>query len=216
MCKKIHRGGNAEQYYADKKYKEALAVAVEACAEDAKGQTCYICLEAVHPSTGEGLVRGCACQGEVGFAHVSCLVRQNECLVEPEVLEREGFNLNSFDEKLLLCSLCKRRHDADILHALGWGYWKLYAGKPERRSYKEAIMMFYLYLLQSGCSEEAEQVTIAVRKMLAWRQAESLSIQTRADEAEALLEREQARGDKLQKKLDRLRKKVDKQGKRRR
>ena len=32
MCKKIHRGGNAEQYYADKKYKEAVAVAVEACA----------------------------------------------------------------------------------------------------------------------------------------------------------------------------------------
>ena len=42
MCKKIHRGGNAEQYHADKKYKEAVAVAVEACAEDTKGQTCYI------------------------------------------------------------------------------------------------------------------------------------------------------------------------------
>ena len=27
MCKKIHRGGNAEQYHADKKYKEAVAVA---------------------------------------------------------------------------------------------------------------------------------------------------------------------------------------------
>ena len=34
MCKKIHRGGNAEQYHADKKYKEAVAVAVEECAED--------------------------------------------------------------------------------------------------------------------------------------------------------------------------------------
>ena len=43
MCKKIHRGGNAEQYHADKKYKEAVAEAVEACAEDTKGQTCYIC-----------------------------------------------------------------------------------------------------------------------------------------------------------------------------
>ena len=30
MCKKIHRGGNAEQYHADKKYKEAVAAAVEA------------------------------------------------------------------------------------------------------------------------------------------------------------------------------------------
>ena len=42
MCKKIHRGGNAEQYHADKKYKEAVAEAVEACADDTKGQTCYI------------------------------------------------------------------------------------------------------------------------------------------------------------------------------
>ena len=34
MCKKIHRGGNAEQYHADKKYKEAVAEAVEACADE--------------------------------------------------------------------------------------------------------------------------------------------------------------------------------------
>ena len=39
ICKRIHRGGNAEQYYADKKYKEAVAVAVEKCADDTKGQT---------------------------------------------------------------------------------------------------------------------------------------------------------------------------------
>ena len=38
MCKKIHRGGNAEQYHADKKYKEAVAEAVEKCADDTKGQ----------------------------------------------------------------------------------------------------------------------------------------------------------------------------------
>ena len=53
MCKKIHRGGNAEQYHADKKYKEAVAVAVEACAADTKGQTCYICTQAVHWKTKE-------------------------------------------------------------------------------------------------------------------------------------------------------------------
>ena len=35
ICKKLHRGGNAEQYHADKKYKEAVALAVEACADDA-------------------------------------------------------------------------------------------------------------------------------------------------------------------------------------
>ena len=29
ICKKIHRGGGAEQYHADKKYKEAVAFAVD-------------------------------------------------------------------------------------------------------------------------------------------------------------------------------------------
>ena len=34
ICKRIHRGGGAEEYHATKKYKEAVAVAVEACAAD--------------------------------------------------------------------------------------------------------------------------------------------------------------------------------------
>jgi len=50
MCKKIHRGGNAEQYNADKKYKKAVAVAAEACAEDTKGQTCFICTHMKTPA----------------------------------------------------------------------------------------------------------------------------------------------------------------------
>jgi hypothetical protein len=32
LCETIERGGKAEQYHADKKYKEAVAEAVEACA----------------------------------------------------------------------------------------------------------------------------------------------------------------------------------------
>ena len=48
LCRRIKRAGGAEQYHADKKYKEAVAVAVEACAEDTTGQTCYIC--ATHPN----------------------------------------------------------------------------------------------------------------------------------------------------------------------
>ena len=41
LCKKIKKGGGAEQFHADKKCKEAVAVAVEKCAADTKGQTCY-------------------------------------------------------------------------------------------------------------------------------------------------------------------------------
>ena len=36
ICEEIHLGGNAELYHANKKYKEAVAVAVKACADDMK------------------------------------------------------------------------------------------------------------------------------------------------------------------------------------
>ena len=39
LCRKIRKGGGAEQYHADTKYSEAVTVAAEACAEDTKGQT---------------------------------------------------------------------------------------------------------------------------------------------------------------------------------
>ena len=39
LCKKIKKGGGAEQYHADKKYKEAVSVAAEACAEDTSGRS---------------------------------------------------------------------------------------------------------------------------------------------------------------------------------
>ena len=45
----------------------AVAVAAEKCAEDTKGQTCYICTQALHWKTKEGLVRGCSCRGTAGF-----------------------------------------------------------------------------------------------------------------------------------------------------
>ena len=47
LCKLIKRGGGAEQYHADTKYTKVVAVAAEACADDTKGQTCYICTQAV-------------------------------------------------------------------------------------------------------------------------------------------------------------------------
>ena len=59
LCKPIKKAGGAEQYNANKKYTEAVAVAAEACAEDTKGQTCYICTQALHWKTKDGLVRGC-------------------------------------------------------------------------------------------------------------------------------------------------------------
>ena len=81
LCKKIKKAGGAEQYNANKKYAEAVGAAAEACADDVKGQTCYICTQALHWKTKEGLVRGCSCRGTAGFAHVSCLAKQAKVLV---------------------------------------------------------------------------------------------------------------------------------------
>jgi len=132
LCKKIKRAGGAEQYNANKKYSEAVAVAVEKCAEDTKGQTCYICTQALHWKTKEGLVRGCSCRGTAGFAHVSCLAEEAKILFS----EAEEDNLG---EKVLTerwarwhaCSLCKQSYHGVVACALGWACWKTYVGRPE-------------------------------------------------------------------------------------
>jgi len=132
ICKKIHRGGNAEQYHADNKYKEAVAVAVKKCADDTKGQTCFICTEALHWKTKDGLVRGCACRGTAGFAHVSCLAEQ------AKILFAEGEE-NNLDPKVkqarwdrwYKCSLCEQKYHGVVICALGWACWKTYVGRPE-------------------------------------------------------------------------------------
>jgi hypothetical protein len=141
MCKKIHRGGNAEQYNADKKYKEAVAVAVEACADDTKGQTCYICTQALHWKTKEGLVRGCACRGTAGFAHVSCLAEQAKILFA----EGEENNLgakarNERWERWCDCSLCEQYYHGVVACALGWACWKTYVGRPETNEIRRMAM----------------------------------------------------------------------------
>ena len=141
ICKKFHRGGNAEQYNADKKYKEAVAVAAEACAEDTKGQTCYICTEAVHWKTKEGLVRMCACRGTSGFAHLSCLAEQAKILVA----EVEGSNLdykaqNERWNRWHMCGLCEQRYHGVVNCALGWACWKTYLGRLEEDKVRRMAM----------------------------------------------------------------------------
>ena len=95
LCKKIKKAGGAEQYNANTKYKKAIAVAVEKCADDTKGQVCFICTQALHWKTKEGLVRGCSCRGTAGFAHVSCLAEQAKILVA----EAEANNLGNIQER---------------------------------------------------------------------------------------------------------------------
>jgi len=124
------------------KYKAAVAVAVEKCADDTKGQTCYICTEAVHWKTKEGLVRGCACRGTAGFVHVSCLAEQAKILVA------EGEENNLDDDRFMprwnrwhTCSLCKQKHHGVVACALGWACWKTYVGRSETVTSDEVVLL---------------------------------------------------------------------------
>ena len=166
ICKKIHRGGNAEQYNADNKYKEAVAVAAEACAEDTKGQTCYICTEAVHWKTKEGLVRGCSCRGTSGFAHLSCLAEQAKILVA----EVEGSNLdykaqNERWNRWHMCGLYEQRYNGVVNCALGWACWKTYLGRQE----EDKVRRMAMTLLWNGltCAQRHEDALSVLEAELA-------------------------------------------------
>jgi len=153
VCKKINRGGGAEQYYAQNKYAAAVTVAVEKCAEDTKGQTCYICTEAVHWKTKEGLVRGCSSRGTAGFAHVSCLAEQGKILV---VEAEENNSDDSQWRRWHMCSLCEQNYQGVVRCALGWACWKTYLGRPEdNRARRSAITQLGNGLLDAGHYENA-------------------------------------------------------------
>ena len=125
-------GDNAEQDRADTKYREASAAAVAKCADDTKGQTCFICMEGIHPETNEGLVRGCACRGAAGFAHVSCLARQAKVLVaEAEERDLDDDAFGARWRRWDTCSVCKQDYHGVVACALGWACWKTYVGRPE-------------------------------------------------------------------------------------
>ncbi len=141
LCKPIKKAGGAEQYYANNKYAAAVAVAVQECAEDTKGQTCYICTQAVHWKTKEGLVRGCACRGTAGFAHVSCLAEQAKILYDEAEYNNLGNQVvNARFARWHTCSLCEQHHHGVVSCALAWACWKTYAGRPELNCARIAAM----------------------------------------------------------------------------
>ena len=176
LCKKIKKAGGAEQYNANKKYSEAVAVAVEACADDTKGQTCYICLEAVHSQTGEGLVRGCGCQGATAYAHISCLVRhmhgwdeidtdnKMKGFLEPGTNRRDDADKLEYLQTFLSCKLCKRNYTDVVVQAIGWGIWKMHASKPEGPLYANSLMYLALSMKKAGRSKEAVEVIKAAAR----------------------------------------------------
>ena len=170
-CKRIELGGGAEQYYADKKCAEAIAVAVEECADDTEGQTCFICTEALHWKTNEGLVRGCACRGTAGFVHVSCLAEQAKILLAEAKENNLGEDaINARWRQWHTCGMCKQSYHGVVRCAFGWACWKTYVGRPET----DTCRLLAMTVLGNGISaaghyEDAlavEEANLSMRRRL--------------------------------------------------
>ena len=182
LCKKIKKAGGAEQHNANKKYTEAVAVAAEACAEDTKGQTCYICTQALHWKTKEGLVRGCACRGTAGFAHVSCLAEQ------AKILYAEALDNNLANEvkdarwnRWYTCSLCEQRYHGVVACALTWACWKTYLGRPEADNARlNAMSLLGLGLAGAGHHEDelsVREAELSMRRRIGMPESKMFSVQ---------------------------------------
>ena len=182
LCRKIRKGGGAEQYHADTKYSEAVTVAAdaaEAFKEDAKGQKCYICGD-----DKEGLVRMCACCGTAGFAHVSCLAEQAKILMD----EAEENNLGDRAlekrwERWHKCGQCEQNYHGIVACALGWACWKTYLGRSETDQVRvSAIRLLGNALFDAGDHEDAllaRQAELSLMKRVGAPGDRILALQTR-------------------------------------
>jgi tetratricopeptide (TPR) repeat protein len=180
LCRKIRKGGGAEQYRADTKYAAAVTVAAEACKEDAKGQTCYVCGQEAE----EGLVRMCACRGTAGFAHVSCLAEQAKILMD----EAEENNLcdralEKRWERWHKCGQCEQNYHGIVACALGWACWKTYLGRSETDQVRvSAIRLLGNVLFDAGDHEDAllaRQAELSLMKRVGAPGDHMLAVQTR-------------------------------------
>ena len=132
LCKKIKRSGGAEQYNADQRYTKAVAVAgIGGVRRGHEGADVLHLHAGLALENNGGLVRGCACRGTSGFAHVSCLAEQAKILMD-EVEENNLYD--KLDERWArwnTCSLCEQEYHGVVRCALGWGCWKTIVGRPE-------------------------------------------------------------------------------------
>ena len=183
LCRKIRKGGGAEQYHADIKFKEAVAVAAdaaEAFKEDAKGQTCYICGE----EKEEGLVRMCACCGTAGFAHVLCLAEQAKSLMDE--VEENSLSDRALEkrwERWHKCGQCEQNYHGIVACALGWACWKTYLGRSETDQFRiSAIRLLGNVLFDAGDHEDAllaRQAELSLMKRVGAPEDRMLALQTR-------------------------------------
>ena len=117
LCE-IKKAGGAEQYNANKKYAEAVAVAADKCAEDTKGQACYMCRPS-HWKTKRSLVRECSCRGTASFARVVWPNSGENFVRGGEENNLDDNALNERWNRWHTCSLCEQGRHGVACCALG-------------------------------------------------------------------------------------------------
>ena len=147
LCKQIANAGGALQFDADAKAKVAADAAIAECAAGELAdvdEPCYICGD----DDRAGLVRGCACRGTAGVAHLKCLVAQARIAHE----EEEDNAL----ERWHSCKLCGQRFHGSVLLALMRACWKNYVKNDEGDARRlNALSILAPALRQNGFLEEA-------------------------------------------------------------
>ena len=132
LCRKIKKGGGAEQHHAEKKYKELLAEAAEKCADDTAGQ--IVATSARRPSTGKRRRASCACacRGTAGIRARVVLGEQAKRFSRPErgrtIWTGRYKNILVIDYRWGTCSLCEQNYHGVVMGALGWACWKFLTG----------------------------------------------------------------------------------------
>ena len=111
----------------DRRMVEAAAFAVEKCLKQTEGQVCYICLD---DESAEGLVRGCACRGDNGFVHVSCLARQAHLHFGDNLAK--GMQSTENDNVFVRwnnCRLCDQSFYGPVGTAIAWACLASYSSR---------------------------------------------------------------------------------------
>ena len=72
-------------------------------------------------------MRGCACRGTMGLAHLSCLVRQAEVATE----QWEEYDTGEGVGKWVRCYDCGQDFHGAVDVALGWAFWKTYVRRAD-------------------------------------------------------------------------------------
>ena len=127
-------------------------------------------------------MRGCACRGTAGFAHVSCLAEQAKILYA----EAEENNLdlkvkNARWARWYACSLCEQKYHGVVAFALGWACWKAHLGRPERDQARNMAMT----QLGNGLSEadqnedamSVQEAELSMRRRLGDSERNILAVQ---------------------------------------